>query len=319
MTRRGGRSGGRAGGNPSCGHQSGRLSSSGRVLPPVFVAAGDQAACCGLCNVVVGSDAVGCDRCDRWFHPSVLCMGIPESVIENIKQYGGGGISYICTVCRSGSSTGGDTQNSALSQLLLTVAKLCETVQKLSDKVDGLLNGSVDALRPHPSSDQLRALVSEECREMEERKKRLSSIIIRGVNARSPAALSPIFDSITTELVGSQIQLSDVVCINADRGLFRARVTDVESRQKLLDSAKNLKNSPLYSTVYINKDLTYKQRQSLIARRTRSLDNNGNHLPGGDTTIPPVGSGAAAGDARGAPGRAGLRSGGVAGDRGPLN
>ena len=132
----------------------------------------------------------------------------------------------------------------------------------------------------HPNPDQLRVLVSEECREIDERRKRVSSIIIRDVSACTPAALIPLFDSISTELVGSPIQLSDVVCIDGENGLFRAKIQNTETRQKLLDSAKNLKNSQNYSSVFISRDLTYNQRQSLIARRARPRETNNSSSDG---------------------------------------
>lgn len=290
-----GRGSGGARGNPGRGRQSGRSSVAGRVvLPPVVQAAGDdqnQVECCGLCSTSVGDDGVGCDRCDKWFHPSVMCMGIPEGVIQNIKEYGGEGVSYICTACRSSSLAGVNSQGSALGQLLQTVSKLCETVQKLSEKVDGLLSGNTgSAVSQQPNSDQLSALVSEEFREMEERRKRVSSIIIRGVNVRSPSALNPLFENLSTELMGSPVLLSDVVCLNAEKGLFRAKISDGDARRKLLDLAKNLKHSAQYSSVYLNRDLTYKQRQSLIARRTRLRDNDNIDVSGSDSNGRGVGN-----------------------------
>ena len=315
---RGDRGGSSSRGNPVLGSQSNRSARSGLVLPPISNANATNLQSrdiCSLCSALVGNDAVGCDRCDRWYHPSVMCMGMPETVIGNIKQYGGEGISYICTVCRSGNSRGGDlgTQSSALGQLLQTVAKLCETVQKLSDKVDGLVSGSVGgAVQMDLNSDQISALVSQECHEIEERKKRLTSIIIRGVNARTPASLSPIFEALTSELVGSPVQLSEIVCINAEKGMFRGKVVDFEARRKLLDSAKYLKNSLQFSSVYISRDLTYKQRQSMIARRARTRDENQNH-------VPPEVAAAAPSTVQGLSGGAVQRSRGAARPSNPLN
>ena len=264
------------------GSNSAASRGSSRVLPPIAesIGARPQADCCALCSNTVGDDAVGCDRCDRWYHPSVMCMGIPEGVIDNIRQYGGDGISYICTVCRTTHSSGSDSQSQsiALGQLLQTVAKLCESVQKLSDRVDGLLSRGSNTAGTLPNSDEISALISEECREIEERKKRQSSIIIRGVNVRSVAELNPVFDELSTELLGSAITLGEAVCIDADKGLFRARIADSEARRRLLDSSKNLKNSRKFSAVYINRDLTFKQRQTLIARRLGRRDRDHNDL-----------------------------------------
>ena len=312
----GGGRGGGAGGNSGSGRRSDRPLASNRLLPPISGSAGSVGgdSSCGLCSAPVGEDGIGCDRCDRWYHPSVLCMGIPENVIENIKSYGGDGVSYICTVCRSSSPGAGDPQASAIGQILQTVAKLCENVQRLTEKVDGLLSGGQGAVYA-PTSDQLNVLIAEECREMEERKKRASSIVIRGVNARTAAAFGPTFGAVSSELLGSPVQLTDVVCIDADRGLFRAKISDTEIRRKLLDSAKNLKNSTQYSSVFINRDLTYKQRQTLISRRAGSRDQNQNNLRSGGA-VAPSGSGGGDGGASSL-----LRPGsrGAVGSAGPLN
>ena len=106
------------------------------------------------------------------------------------------------------------------------------------------------------------------------------------------------------------MSLSEVVCINADKGLFHAKVLDSDARRKLLDSAKNLKNSAQFSTVYINKDLTYRQRQTLIARRMNVSD-SGNRLISG--TVADV-AGNSAGAAGGVIGGSGTGS-----HRGRLN
>ena len=84
-----GRSVGGVRSNPGRGRQPGRPTRPGLVvLPPVVRAGGEnqnQSECCGLCSPSVGDDGVGCDRCDRWYHPSVMCMRIPEGVIQNVN------------------------------------------------------------------------------------------------------------------------------------------------------------------------------------------------------------------------------------------
>lgn len=230
---------------------------------------------CSTCSGSLDIGAIGCVPSIKWFHPTTLCMGIPGGVIDTIKNFGGDGVTYVCTECRSGQSNGGATQVSAFKQLLLSVNKLCETVQQLSARVEKLSTGNSTGVADNVNSDNLRLLIGEECRELEERMKRANSVIIRGVNAQSPHALAPLFDSLCTELMGCTVPLRDVVCINASKKLFRAKIDNEASKHKLLDSAKNLKNSSTFSSVFINRDLTYKQRQVLHDRR-RSRDINRN-------------------------------------------
>ncbi|KAK4322549.1 hypothetical protein Pmani_006728 [Petrolisthes manimaculis] len=80
-------------------------------------------------------DAVGCDRCSKLFRPTSMCMGIPDQLISGIQDYGGGGVLFVCTECRSSGGSGEGVSASAFNQLFLTVKKLCETVQSLSGQV----------------------------------------------------------------------------------------------------------------------------------------------------------------------------------------
>ena len=72
---------------------------------------------------------------------------------------------------------------------------------------------------------------------------------------------------LSESLLGERIILSDVVAIPNHADLFRAKVPDDEQRKRLLDKAKELKHSERYKTVFIRRDLTYAQRQELMARR----------------------------------------------------
>ena len=56
---------------------------------------------CGTCSMLTDADAIGCDHCQVWYHPVPLCMGLPEEVIQTIQQYGGAGVLYQCTTCRT--------------------------------------------------------------------------------------------------------------------------------------------------------------------------------------------------------------------------
>ena len=62
------------------------------------------------------------------------------------------------------------------------------------------------------------------------------------------------------------IELKDVMQIG-DRRLFRAKILNDDKRKELLLVAKKLKALKEYENVYIQKDLTLKQRQELYERR----------------------------------------------------
>ena len=232
---------------------------------------------CGTCNTKTGLDAIGCDKCPKWFHPTPMCVGLPPPLILSIQEYGGSGINFECTECRAGNNKGGGIGAGAFQQLFLTVRMLCESVQALTAQVSSLhaqgnatgtlsLPASGPASTAGSDSEQMRSLIREEAREMEERRKRKCSIIVRGVEADSVPTFKPAFDRVCNHLVGSVIPVTNVVCINKDRRLFRANILDDETRKNLLDNARSLRDSQ-FSNVFINRDLTYKQRQELKARR----------------------------------------------------
>ena len=249
---------------------------------------------CGTCNGITRLDAIGCDRCNRWFHPSSMCMGISEVLIAGIQTDGGGSVLFACTECKTENSKGGNVNNSAFKQLMQTVKTLCETVQALSAQVATLKSEPCRSSGPRPNGDpqppstvppvkgssdesKLRILIREEAREMAEREKRKASIIIRGVNAQSVASFRPVFNGISSFLIGSEVALSDIVCISKEKKLFRAKVNDDDARKQLLDNARNLGNSS-FSDIFISKDLTYQQRGELRARRDQrnKRSNEGN-------------------------------------------
>ena len=91
---------------------------------------------------------------------------------------------------------------------------------------------------------------------------------MRGIQADSSADFRPTIDQITAHLVGSAVPFSDIVCISREKCLFRIKVNDDQAKKNLLDNAKLFRNST-FPNVYINRDLTYKQRQELRARRMK--------------------------------------------------
>lgn len=109
------------------------------------------------------------------------------------------------------------------------------------------------------SSEDLRVLIREEAREMEERNKRSS--IIRGVDLGAVTQVSEQFRPVARHLLVCQEPLSTIVRIN-NREEKLYKMDDLNLRKRLLNSAESLKNST-FSHFYINGDVTYKQRREL--------------------------------------------------------
>ena len=85
---------------------------------------------CGTFNTQTSTGAIGCDRCEIWFHPS-MSLDLPDQVVDNIVGYDGQGIGFICTECRSKSGKAGSVPDSAFKQLFIPNSK--ETLPNGSD------------------------------------------------------------------------------------------------------------------------------------------------------------------------------------------
>ena len=259
-----GRGGSRPG--PRTGRDSGERGGAAAVTE-----GGDR---CNTCKIDVADDAIGCDKCSNWFHPTSMCLGLPNNVVNNLREYGGEGISFVCTECRCSTDGGTGVNGSAFKQLFETVRGLCETVSKLSAEMRTLMHsieqlkaGSMTPAVAAVSNDEhFKTAVREEVREMEERQKRKTSIIIRGLDVDSVDHVRQTFEPVARSIVGGTVELSDIVCISREKKLFRAKIADDDCRKQLLENAKSLKNGR-YREIYVNKDLTFNQRKELFRRR----------------------------------------------------
>ena len=89
---------------------------------------------------------------------------------------------------------------------------------------------------------------------------------MRGFDCESVNDVCEKFNNICQVLNIGIIEVTDIVQIG-DKRLFRAKVLNDEKRKELLLVAKKLKSLKEYEKVYIQKDLTFRQRQELYERR----------------------------------------------------
>ena len=258
---------------------------------------------CGTCEKKIGEDSIGCDECELWVHNTEMCSGLTQDMLDAIGRYNGHGIKFVCMACRlAGSSSKNDETHviEMVGQMFQQLKGICTVVQALAeqvktlttqigDKMQGsesathsqlpptsqtqqppLTYASVTASRtadPVMPSEDYRKIVREELRELDEQRKRKQSLVIRGLGASSANEAVTKFENLSQYLVNQKVSLTDVVRISSETDLYRGKVVDDELRKQLLDKAKQLKTSAQYSTVYIRRDLTYKQRQDLKAKR----------------------------------------------------
>ena len=156
------------------------------------------------------------------------------------------------------------------------VRSLCAVVAKLTERFDQFC-ALPRASHPPPGASQLSSgtvddlsfRIREEIVEMDERRKRRDSVIFRGVKVEGdPQAMDKI-KVIIFSLLNLHPHITNLFCINREKGLYRIKMTEDIHRSQLLRVAKELRNATDYRGVYINSDLTYKQRQQLNERRQR--------------------------------------------------
>ena len=196
---------------------------------------------------------------------------------------------------REGSSSGNaqPLMLELVTQIFQQMKGLCNTVQNLMDQVKELsktppaqahTSATADPAptpaqptRLSPSQDEYKATIRKEIQEMNEREKRRSSIIVKGLSASSPRDLAQKFSLLTEEIMGVAAPLSDVTPIPGHANIFRAKLLNDEIRKQVLDRSKSLRGTN-YNQVYISRDLTYAQRAELFARRqARRAEPNGNN------------------------------------------
>jgi hypothetical protein len=181
-------------------------------------------------------------------------------------------------------------QSSVFSQLLRVVGELGSQVRAMNTKLSspGAVHG-LEALADRPAAPLGRSPAAPlnsldlrvELRELAEQDKRKTSVILRGFNAPDVDCLQQRFDEICQALSVGVIQLENV-CEIGSSGLFRAKIPHDLERKRLLDAAKGLKNIESFCNVYVNRDLTYRQRQDLKQRRITLAGGSGGLSRGGD-------------------------------------
>jgi hypothetical protein len=127
--------------------------------------------------------------------------------------------------------------------------------------MQGVSDGTTQLSRPD---------VLEEVRELKKCEKRKYSINMHGIGCECVDDDFLKFDIISEVLGLEPVELSDVTKVGTS-GLFRAKVLKDEERCKLLMKAKELKEVNGYERVFVQRDLTLRQRQELLARRHSTI------------------------------------------------
>lgn len=232
---------------------------------------------CSLCGCAVEGGGIGCGHCDRVFHAHTSCLGVSNTAIGALLEAVDGSLSYKCCHCRCGAAAGqGDLVNGGgMNQILSIIGSLVAEVRALSAGrpsqeapcIPQQSHGGVGlcAQGSPPGIGSPAASVSEDVRELYEREKRKSSIVIRGAGNIPVDQVQSVFDRICSHLGVGSVVLVGVVRVNPS--LFRARIEDGQQRFRILGEARKLRHSQEFRSVYVQRDLTFRQRAEVMAKR----------------------------------------------------
>ena len=248
---------------------------------------------CDLCDTSLAGVDVWCFSCSKQFCSKPQCLGINEQAIRVLGNEET--TPYCCLDCRAMMITSGEEQSrefllDTLRQTFMMMQIMRRDIEQLRSNAlregirqSGLGNRSgtgtnntpgdrgEEHLNPtHPVSDStLRAEVQNHLKELREREKRSDSIILRGFGAASFDTIKQKFEEICSVIQIETVPLVGLTKIGSTN-IYRARVTDKAKRSELFRKAPELRNTRDFKGVYINKDLTYIQRQDMIESRRRA-------------------------------------------------
>ena len=158
------------------------------------------------------------------------------------------------------------------AQLLRVVGCLINEVRSLKDcKVTACTDRVVSDKQQEELSRDVnlsRDTIFNEVREVTKREKRKYCIMLKGFDCNSVNDICEKFKEVCQILNVGSVDLSDVKI--GDTKSFRAKVLNAEKRNSLLMVIGRLRTIYSFENVYIQNDLTYRQRQELSEKRRKS-------------------------------------------------
>ena len=130
-----------------------------------------SASKCGICMASFGDVSIGCGGCNSRYHSTRVCQGLPDSVIDIIKEYGGRGVIRVVDGNRR---LDGSVSEQAVKQLFETVKSLFAAVANLTNNMKHMMEtvGQSNGNPVNRTESEAHRLIREEVMEMEERERR---------------------------------------------------------------------------------------------------------------------------------------------------
>ena len=216
---------------------------------------------CKDCNQIISGKhrAVQCGFCDN--HYCFKCSKLKQTLFNEIGREAG--VSFNCIHCRIAMPS--------MNKILAKLVSLEERLQKLENR-DG---GSEKCDR-----DMIRDVIREEKEEEQERENRKLNIIVHSLpESRKPTLEekkeedSSEVEKILNETLNLNVKFENVLRLGKfadDRTKsrpMRLSVSDFDTKRKILNASRHLKNHEKYSSVFLTPDLTASQRKAAFDLR----------------------------------------------------
>ena len=232
---------------------------------------------CGLCQISIPQSKVKCTTCDKIFHPDTMCTGLADQVISVLLSNTDGSLLYKCCFCRL--STNDDSAGR------LQLAKIVGQLVKAIKSTVNPPSVPPRVVNDTAGSTSTRNDILSQVRELREREKRRDYVIIRGLQNITVPQVRLKVSSISDLLHIAPVELSDIQPVG-NSNLFRAKISNEASRKQLLMKCHQLRNTEEFSHVYINRDLTFQQRQDLRERRAAATGQSSSTVVSRPNSIP---------------------------------
>ena len=76
---------------------------------------------CGMCMAYLGDVLIGYGGFHSRYHATRVCLGLPDSAIDAIKEYGSGSFNFSCTSCKLDEGSGSNGPQYAVLLMVVEV------------------------------------------------------------------------------------------------------------------------------------------------------------------------------------------------------
>ena len=215
---------------------------------------------CKFCSTSTGDKFIQCERCEGW--SCITCSKLNDAEYdalsgENLL------IHWYCVDCNQAALTAVKTDN-------LIEEKCKHYMFQIQDELETKMTNEFTKVREelnslrHEQEQYIDKKVDERMNEMQNREERKNNLVLFNIpeSEHADGADRKQDDRQFIDNVLAYLNATDCTYVNVFRLGKKGtsprplKVTSVTNRSKILKASKELRNSPSYKEVYVNKDMT---------------------------------------------------------------